>query len=110
MDCHVLAKRGYLLGKVCLRLGAQSVDPQFERMPGRSEQPFPLVRQQLVCERDGGQLRRVQDLIGIRIADATQQTRIGKGSLECVVFSRECGAKRIEIAGEDVDPSGVDGM
>jgi hypothetical protein len=106
---HILAKRGHLFGKAGFRLCAQPVYPEPEGIARRSEQPFPLVRLQLVRERDRRQLRRVQDLIRIRVADATNQAGIGKSPLQRAVFGRKCGAKRDEIAREDLDSSRVDG-
>src|SRR5260370_25017468 len=51
----------------------------------------------------------MQNFIRIRVANPTNQARIGKRSLECTVFERKRVAKRTEIAREDVDPSRVDG-
>src|SRR5882724_8108016 len=78
-------------------------------MARRREQPFPLVRLQLAREGDGRQLSRMQNFIRIRVADSTDQARIGKSSLECAVFERKRLAKRAEIARENVDSSRVDG-
>ena len=85
-------------GKSVSGLCAQPVDPELQRIARRSEQPFPFVRLQLVRERDRRQLRRVQNLIRIRVANAADQARIGKSPLERAVFGRERGAKRVEIA------------
>ena len=60
-------------------------------------------------KRDRGQLRRVQNLIRICVADATQNARVGQSSLEGSIFDRERLAKSLEVAGEDVDAPGVDG-
>src|SRR5260370_37169191 len=51
----------------------------------------------------------MQNFIRIRVANPTNQARIGKRSRECTVFERKRVAKRPEIAREDVDSSRVDG-
>src|ERR1700674_2368850 len=51
----------------------------------------------------------MQDLVRIGVADATDDAWIGQSPLERAVFYRKCGAKRIEIAREDIDSPGVDG-
>src|SRR5260370_39908118 len=78
-------------------------------MARRLEESFQLVRLQLAREGDGRQLCRMQDFIRIRVADPTDQARIGKSSLEGAVFDRKRVAKRAEIVREDVDSSRVDG-
>jgi hypothetical protein len=55
-------------------------------------------------------LRRVQDFVGIRVADAAEEVGIGESALERVVFAGEHRAECVEIAGEDIDASGVKGM
>ena len=76
-------------------------------MARRSEEAFPLLRLQFVRERDGRELRGVQDFVRVSVADATQQTRIRKRSLQRAIFGRERGAKRGKVAREDVDSAGV---
>jgi hypothetical protein len=49
----------------------------------------------------------MQNFIRISIADATNKPRIRERSLEGVLFCCKRGAKRIKIAGEDIDATGV---
>src|SRR4029077_7061426 len=51
----------------------------------------------------------MQDLIRIRVADATNDPRIGESSLERTVFGRKRGSKRGEIARKNVDSARVEG-
>src|SRR6266849_280492 len=51
----------------------------------------------------------MQDLVRVRVADATEYARIGKSPLERAVFGGKRSAKRAEVAREDVDSSRVDG-
>jgi len=49
----------------------------------------------------------VQNLIGIRIANAADHAGIGESPFESAIFRRECSAEGIEIAVEDFDAAGV---
>src|SRR5229473_1146392 len=106
---HILAKRSDVFGKATFCLSAQAVYPEPDCVARGSEQPFPLARPELVRERDRRQLRGMQDLVRIGIADAADDAWIGKSPLERAVFGCKGGAKRIEIAREDIDSSGIDG-
>src|ERR1700736_186375 len=50
----------------------------------------------------------MQNLIGIGIANAAQNARIGESPLEGPVLDRERVAEGLEIAREHVDPAGID--
>src|SRR6266481_4632393 len=109
VNSHVLAKRSDVFGKATFCLSAQAVYPEPNCVARGSEQPFPLARPELVRERDRRQLRGMQDLVRIGIADAADDAWIGKSPLERAVFGCKGGAKRIKIAREDIDSSGIDG-
>src|SRR5258708_34726877 len=106
---HVLAKRSDVFGKATFCLSAQAVYPEPNCVARGSEQPFPLARAQLVRERDRRQLRGMQDLVRIGVADAADDAWIGKGHLERTILCSKGGAKRAEIARENIDSSGVNG-
>lgn len=52
----------------------------------------------------------MEDLVGVGVADAAEDARVGEGSLEGAVFCSECGAEACEVGGEDVDAAGVYGL
>ena len=49
----------------------------------------------------------MEDLVGVGVADAGEDARVGEGSLESAVFGGEGGAEAFDVSGEDVDSSGV---
>ena len=57
------------------------------------EEPLPFVRRELLRLRQRGELRGVQDLVGIGVADAAHEARIGEGALERVIFRSQGGAE-----------------
>ena len=104
---HVLAKSGNFLGERRPRLRrAAGPDQGFER---GVEERFPVVRREFVRERDWRHFCRVQDFVGVRVANAAHDARIGEGSLHGAVLGGESGAKRGEIASKNFDAARVDG-
>jgi hypothetical protein len=59
-----------------------------------------------VGERDGRELGGVQDLVGVGVADAADEARIGEGALEGAVFRGEGGAEAGEIGEKISTPPG----
>src|SRR6266700_7430176 len=58
---------------------------------------------------DRRQLRSVQNLIGISVADSADNSRIGERPLQSTVFSSERSLKRRQIGVEDLDSARIDG-
>ncbi len=50
----------------------------------------------------------VEDFVGVGVADAAEQARVGKGALEGVVVTGEGFGEFSEIGGEDIDAAGVE--
>ncbi len=50
----------------------------------------------------------VQNLVGVGVADAADEPRIGEGTLEGSVFKSERRAKAVEICRKDLDAAGID--
>ena len=49
----------------------------------------------------------MQDFVGIRVADAAEEMRIGERSLESVVFTAERVLECGEVDGEDLEAAGI---
>ena len=81
MRRHAIAKRGHLLRKLFARLRDQLVSPLREHANGVRVKMLDLLGGELAGQQHRRQLGRVQDLVGVGIADAAQQVRIGKARL-----------------------------
>src|SRR5450755_4249400 len=57
----------------------KTADPELQSRPGCREKAFPLVRLELLSEGERRQLRGVQDFVGVGVANAAEQARIGEG-------------------------------
>ncbi len=69
----------------------------------------PIGGGELVRQGNGRELRGVQYLVGIGVANPAQDARIGEGAFESAVFHGESGTKCFRVAGENVDAAGIDG-
>ena len=110
VDGHVVAEGGYFFGEVAGGFGGEAGDPESQGVAGGGVEALPLVGGEFVCELDGGETGGVEDLVGVGVADAGEDARVGEGSLEGAVFGGEGGAEVFEAGGEDVDAAGVDGL
>ena len=108
MDSHLGTKRGDFLGEASFRLGSQAIHPDAESGLSRSKEAIPLIGLELVGEGDWGELSRVENLVGVGVADAAYEPWIGKGALEGPVFKGERGAKAFEVGGKDLNSSRID--
>jgi hypothetical protein len=52
----------------------------------------------------------VEDLIGIRVADATEQTGIGQGALERVILQAKPLCELWQLRVERLDPAALEGI
>ncbi len=59
-------------------------------------------------ERDGRKLRGVKNLVGVGVAHAADEPRIGEGALEGAILGGECRTKCFLIRGKNFDAAGID--
>src|SRR5438270_6149332 len=90
MDLHIWAKGGHFFGKGGGRFCAETIDPELNGIAGGGVQSFPFLWLQLVSLGDGRELRSVQNLIGIGVADTAEDARVGQRTLERAIFGCQC--------------------
>jgi hypothetical protein len=110
VDGHVVAEGGDFLGKVLAGFGVEAIDPELEGVAGGGEEARPLFAGEFAGELDRGEVRGVEDLVGVGVADAAEDARVGEGSLEGAVFGGQGGSEFVETRGEDIDAAGIDGL
>jgi hypothetical protein len=108
VDGHVVAEGGNFFGEVVGGFGVEAGYPELKGVAGGGVEALPLFGGEFVGELDGGETGGVEDLVGVGVADAGEDARVGEGSLEGTVFGDEGGAEVFEAGGEDVDSAGVD--
>ena len=100
MDGHLLAEGGHLFRKALARLLPEPRDPLGHHLPGGVTEPRHLLALQLGGQLEGREPRPVENLIGVSVADAAEQARIGEGALDHVVLPgqhpREIGRLRFQ--------------
>src|SRR5712664_2530672 len=93
---HDLAKGGDFLRKIRARLLAQPLGPSGERCPRRIAESLHLGPGKRLNLRERGELRPVQDLVRIGVADSAEQARVGEGALQRVVLSLQPRGKLLK--------------
>ena len=99
-----------LSGNFSLASDERRVDPDGQRGAGGGEEALPLFRLELVGERDGREAGGVEDFVGVGVAHAADEARIGEGALEGAIFEGEGGAEGVEsrFRRKDFDAAGID--
>ncbi|SPE25976.1 hypothetical protein SBA2_270086 [Acidobacteriia bacterium SbA2] len=87
---------------------SQSLGPIPERLPGGFVEARDLLAGQPAGECGGRELGNVQYLIGIRVADAAHEMRIGERALERVVLGREARRELFEAGLKHLEPARVE--
>ena len=90
---HAVAKRRHLLGETRARLGTEALDPLPEHRAGGGEERGRLAGGEIAGALEGRQLRPVQDLVGVGVADAGENVRVGERALERVALGGERGVE-----------------
>src|SRR2546430_13533659 len=96
------------LGKLLARFLPQSLRPLRQHGPGSLEERAHFVPGHLLREQGGRQLRAVEDLVRIRVADSREQARIGQRALQRVVLATQRGLEFVERARERLDPAALE--
>jgi hypothetical protein len=108
MNGHFRTEGGDFLREALLGFSAEAVDPESESGAGGGEEAVPVFGLKFGGKREGRELGCVEDFVGVGIADAADETGIGKGALEGAVFGGESGAEASEVGREDFDTAGIE--
>ena len=106
---HAFAKGGDIFGEFIACFRAEAVEPASERGTGGSEEALDLRHGELVGQREGRKPGFEQNFIGIGIADAAEQARVGEGALQSVVRGEKNGGKARRIGIEHLEAAGIQG-
>src|SRR5688500_458025 len=107
MNSHPFTEGGDFFRKLLARLLLKQGDPARKRLVRCLVEPpqfFVGQRRRLLERREA---RRVENLVGVRVADAAEQMRIGQGAFERVVVLAKRGGKGEETGFKDVDPARI---
>src|SRR5713101_6719767 len=104
---HAFAKGGDVFGEFIARLRAEAVEPASERGTRGFEEARDFRNGELVGQREGRKPGFEQNFIGISIADAAEQARVGEGALQSVVRGEKNGGKARRIGIEHFEAAGI---
>src|SRR6516165_12381617 len=101
VDRHAFVKGGHLLGEAFAGFAPKTLGPFEQRPPRRVEEPLHLLFREASRELHRRKPRGVEDLVGVRITDAAEETRIGERPLDCMALTNERVVKALEIGIEN---------
>ena len=107
MNGHLRAKGRDLLVKARAGLLGETVDPLAQNLLCRLVQQRELLGRELLRQTNRRQSRAVQDLIGIGVTYAAEQSRIGEGPLQRVVLPDDGSCERVALLAQYLEPARV---
>ena len=106
---HACVKGGYSLGKAFAGFAPKTLGPFEQRPPRRVEKPLHLLFREASRELHRRKPSGVEDLVGGRIANAAEETRIGERPLDDMALADERVAKALEVGVENFKTSRIVG-
>ncbi len=83
-------------GKACVASALRAVDPELKRLAGGGEEALPLLVGEFVGLEDRGEMGSVEDLVGVSVADAGEDARVGESTFQGAVFDGKSGAELVK--------------
>src|SRR6266699_1115068 len=108
VDGHAFAKGGHVFGEFTARFRAEALGPASERGTGGFEEALDLRHGELLSEGEGRKPGFEQNFVGVGIADAAEEARVGEGALESVVRGKKNRGKARCIGAEHLDATGIE--
>lgn len=108
VDGHVFTERGNFFGEFSSGFGAKVIGPVRERGTDGFVEALDFGNGELLGERERRELSFPEDFVGIGVADATEEARVGEGALESVVGGEKDGGELLEIGVEDFEAAGIE--
>src|SRR6266705_4693563 len=108
VDGHAFAKGGHVFGEFIACFRAEALGPANERGTGGFEEALDFRHGELLGEREGRKPGFEQNFVGIGIADAAEEARVGEGALQSVVRGEKNRGKARRIGIEHFDAAGIE--
>src|SRR5215472_4592813 len=89
MHRHLRSECGHFLWKITTRVRAQSFGPLGEHYARGLVESLDLRGRQFSSHGDWRESRTTEDLVGVGVADPTEESRVGKRTLERVVLLQQ---------------------
>ena len=107
---HLRPEGGHLLGELLAGVPSQPLRPVEKRLFRRVVETGDLRVGEARRERDGRELRRVEDLVRVGVSDAGEEGRIRQGALQRVVLAPEARGKGLARRLERLEAAGIEGV
>ena len=106
---HPVVEGCDLFRKTIARFLLQSFRPFGQDVNGRPVQRPKIGSVQLTCELERRQLRAVENLVRLRVANPTEEVWVGQRALQGVAFALQHLGEGLDVRGENVPAAGIVG-
>ena len=104
---HARTKRGDLLGEIVPGLLAEPAAPVLKHLAHRGMERFDLRLVEMARLLHRRQPGAMEDLVGIGVTDAAEQTRVGERTLQRVVLAPQHTPEIVQTAVQHLDAAGI---
>ncbi len=104
---HLRSEGRDLFGKLLPGPLSQTIRPLAQHLRGRALQAPHFLLAEILSPSQGRQPRAVEDLVGVGVADAAEQPRVGQRALERVAPACQHPGEGLPVAVQHLESSGV---
>ena len=108
VDGHAFAESGDFFGEFSCGVGAEAIGPMCEAGADGFVEAFRFGRREFLRESERREFGFPENFVGVGIADAAEDARVGERTLECVIGGDERRGKAIEIGVEDFEAARIE--
>jgi hypothetical protein len=109
VDGHAFAEGGDFFGEFAGGFGAEASGPVGEAVADRFVKARDFGGGEFLRQGERGELSLPENFVGVGIADAGEEARVGEGAFESVIGGDEVGGKLFERGVENLEAAGVKG-
>ena len=109
VDGHAFAEGGDVFREVAGGFGAEAIGPSSETVTDGFIEANDFGVGEFLGKSEWAKLSLPEDLVGIGVADAGEEARVGESAFEGVIVGRKAGGKLLEAGFEDFEASRIEG-
>ncbi len=109
VDGHAFAEGGDFFGEFAGGLGAEAIGPLREAGADGFVEALDFGDGEFLGQRERREFGFPENFVGVGVADAAEEARIGEGALESVVGGEKSGGELLGSGVEDFEAAGIEG-
>ena len=107
VDGHAFAERSDFFRKFAGGVGAEAIRPAREARADGVVETLDFGGREFLGKRERREFSFPKNFVGVGVADAAEDARVGQEALERVIGGDERGGEMSEVGGEDFEAAGI---